>query len=354
MTPFLHRYALAIACVVAPFLFGLWPSSVMVAWLLWPSHVERVQLDYRLRDQPAQGPQREAAAGQKAERGEAAPGVRSDAKPDAAARFDLVAQHFSGLINSGLASGFLYFVCAAAFAVSGVFVQWRLGGRKLALVVAAFAVFAALETWLVVSAKQRRILVTDNILQLADRHDLLGHMPVADRWVQLLAIIIFIGLFTFGVLLTALAAASVRRGALVDRTDLDDRLFIIRVAMVMASALLVVVVLTAKAQLEWPISLLVEGERKALDPAGDAMTRLWGGSCTVAMLAAFLPGIAAWYLDRGAYRAVHPPSDARPEADGLDIAPLSTVTALLAVLAPVIASPILDAAKSLVSAVGAK
>ena len=71
----------------------------------------------------------------------------------------------------------------------------------------------------------------------------------------------------------------------------------------MASALLVVAVLQTKALVEWPIALLVEAQRKALDPAGDALTRLWAGSASVALLAAFLPGIAAWYLDRWDYRA---------------------------------------------------
>ena len=59
--------------------------------------------------------------------------------------------------------------------------------------------------------------------------------------------------------------------------------------MVLASALLVVAVLQTKALVEWPISLLVEAQRKALDPAGDALTRLWAGSASVALLAAFCP-----------------------------------------------------------------
>ena len=336
-----HRYALAIACVVAPFLFGLWPSSVTVAWLMAPSHVERMQLDYRLRDAPTPGPQGGAGA-EKAARAEASP----------APRFELVAQHFSGLVNFGLTSGFLYFVSAGALAVSGLIIRRRLGDRMLALAIAAFAVLGMLESWLVMADKQRRILVTDNILRLADGHDLLKDLPAAGRLVELLAFNLFVGLFAVGVVLMALAVGSVRRGPSVDRADLEDRLFVIRVTIVLASALLVVAVLQTKALVEWPISLLVEAQRKALDPAGDALTRLWAGSASVALLAAFLPGIAAWYLDRWDYRTTHPTSDAQP--DGLDIAPLSTVTAVLAVLAPVVASPILDVAKSLVSAVGAK
>jgi len=355
MIPFLHRYALAVACVVAPFLLGLWPSSVTVAWLMSPAHVERMQLDYHLRDQPAAGSQRAAGAEQKAEGGGAvSPANKGDAKSESAARFEVVAQHVSGLFNFGITSGFLYFVGAFACALSAMIVYRRLGGRMLALAVAAFAVVAGLETWLLMADKGRRILVTDNIWQLADQHDLLRHMPVTERMLELLAFNMFVGMFTVGMILMALAVGSVRRGPPVARTDLEDRLFVIRVTMVLASAMLVVAVLQIKALVEWPISLLVEAERKAIDSAGDAITRLWAGSSSLALLAAFLPGIAAWYLDRRDYRAAHPAAEAQPEADGLDIAPLSTVTALLAVLAPVVASPILDAAKSLVSAVGAK
>jgi hypothetical protein len=171
---------------------------------------------------------------------------------------------------------------------------------------------------------------------------------------ELLAFNIFVGLSTVGVVLMALAVGSVRRGPSVDHADLEDRLFVIRVTLVLASALLVVATLQIKALVEWPISLLVEAERKALDPAGDAITRLWAGSASLALLAAFLPGVTAWYLDRSDYRTAHPTSDAQAQPDGLDIAPLSTVTAVLAVLTPVVASPMLDAFKSLLTAVGAK
>jgi hypothetical protein len=318
-----------------------------------PSHVERIQLDYRLRDRPTATPA-DDGAGEKTAQGQASPAAARDDTRVAAGRFELVAQHFSGLANFALTSGFLYFVCAGAVAVSAVIIRRRLGGRMVAVVIAAFALVGALESWLVMAERQRRLLVTDNIFQLADRHDLLRDLPVAERLVELLAFNIFVGLSSVGVVLMALAVASVRRGPSVDRADLDERLFVIRVTMVLASALLVVAVVQGKALVEWPISLLVEAQRKALDPAGDATPRLWGGSASVALLAAFLPGIAAWYLDRADYRAAHPGPDAQTQPDGLDIAPLSTVTAILAVLAPVVASPILDASKSLLSAVGAK
>jgi hypothetical protein len=354
MAQFLRRYGLAIACVAAPFLLGLWASSATLVWLMAPSHVERITLDYRLRDQPAVAPSGVRPA-QKAEPGGTGPLPGRDGRTDEAARFDLVAKHFSGMVDFALASGFLYSVFVVAFAVSAATILRRAGWNVLAVAIAALCVVTAAETWLVMANKQRRLLVTDNIFQLVDRHDLLKEMPVAGRMTHLIAADTFVGLFTAGIILIALAAASVRRGADVDRADLEDRLLVIRITLSLASAILVVATLSTKALVDWPLSLLEETERKALGPAGDALTRLWAASSSIALLAAFLPGIAAWYLDREAYRAARPPAGPGQQPDdGLEIAPLSTVTSILVVLAPVVASPMLDAFRSLLTAVGGK
>jgi hypothetical protein len=357
MVRYLHRYGLAIACVAAPFLFGVWASSLTVAWLLAPSHVERIKLDYRFRDQPAATPSDSAARpGQTPEPGRTVPPAsKGDATADGAPRFQLVAQHFAGVVTYALGSGFLYFVCAVALALSAMTIVRRVGPKSLALAIGGFAIVSVAEAYLVMQDKPRRILVTDNIFQLADRHDLLKDMPVADRMVDLLAANIFVGLFTSGILLTALAVASIRRGAAVDRPDLEDRLLVIRAALCLASAILVADTLLARALVDWPISLLVDAERKALDPIGDAITRLWAVSSSIALLAAFLPAIAAWYLDRKIYRATQSPGDpAHRIDDGLDIAPASAVTGIVVVLAPVVASPLVDALKSLLTVVGGR
>jgi hypothetical protein len=352
MVQWLHRYALAIACVAAPALFGMWASSVTLAWLMVPSHVERIALDYRLRDQPAATPSAVKPA-QATEPGATGPAPGKDGKT--AARFELIALHFSGLVDFALASGFLYFVFAAASAVSAATIWRRSGPNSLVLAAAALSIVTAAETYLVMANKQRRVLFTDNIFQVADRHDLLKELPVAERMTDLIGVDIFIGLFTAGIIVIALATASIRRGADVDLADLEDRLLVIRYTLFLASAILVVVTLSTKALVDWPISLLEEAERKALGPGGDAITRLWAASSSIALLAAFTPGIAAWYLDRQAYRNAHPPAGpGRQPEDGLDIAPLSTVTSILVVLAPVVASPMLDTLKSLLTAVGGK
>ena len=48
---FLFRHGLAIACVVAPLVFGLWGSYLTVAAIMGAGHLETVRLDYRFRDQ---------------------------------------------------------------------------------------------------------------------------------------------------------------------------------------------------------------------------------------------------------------------------------------------------------------
>jgi hypothetical protein len=348
MAEYLRRYAFAIACVAAPLLFGMWSSSVTVAWLLGSSHVERIKLDYRLRDQPA------SSSDTRAEQpGEASKSAAGSANSAAAARFELVARHFSGLVNYAITTGLLFFVCAAAVVLSAPMILRRAGPRGLALVIIGFGIVTAVETALVMGDTQRRLLMTDNIFALADRHELLKDIPVAQRMNELLALNVFVGLFAAGMVLSALALASVRRGSQVDLADLKDRLFVIRVTLILSSALLVADTLSARALVDWPISLLAEAQRRALDLAGDALTRLWAASSSVALLAAFVPGIAAWHLDRRDFRAAHPAAaPGGPPDDGLDIAPWSAVTAVLAVLAPVIVSPLLDILKSLLTTVG--
>jgi hypothetical protein len=222
MVQWLHRYALAAACIAAPFLFGFLPSSLTVAWLMAGSHVESIKLDYRLRDQPAP-PQSEAPARseQKAEPGKTqTPPDKREGKTDPAARLELVARHFSGLVSYALTSGFLYFVGVAAFAVSAVIIFRRAGWQALALAIAFFSLIAAILTHLVMAHPERRLLVTDNIFRLTDRHDLLKEMPVAERMTDLLAANISVSMFTVGMLVSALAAASVLRGASVNLVDL--------------------------------------------------------------------------------------------------------------------------------------
>ena len=90
-----------------------------------------------------------------------------------------------------------------------------------------------------------------------------------------------------------------------------------------------------------------------------------GASGSIALLAAFAPAIVAWSLDANLYRSggaaaevgVGVESDGETQAPAASqdagvaaFAPLSALTSIVAVLAPVLASPFLDAIKSILGA----
>ena len=198
MIPFVHRYGLAIACVAAPFLFGLWPSSVTVAWLMAPGRLERMQLDYRLRDQPAAGAQgRALPSGRPRSR---LPRARATPRSPTRRRASSWSRSISpGWSNSGLTSGFLYFVCAGALAVSGRdSFAGASASRTLALAIAGFAVVGMSESWLVMADKQRRLLVTEQHPATRRRARSAEGSAGRGRMVELLAFNLFVGLFPSG------------------------------------------------------------------------------------------------------------------------------------------------------------
>ena len=83
----------------------------------------------------------------------------------------------------------------------------------------------------------------------------------------------------------------------------------------------------------------------------DALTLQVGAQGTIGLIAAFGPAIAAWSLDVAELRRIAPVNAARQPAaenqsalksqvdDGLVFAPFATIASLLAVLAPLLASP---------------
>lgn len=341
------RHGLAIACVVAPLVFGLWGGYLAVAAIMHAGHVDAIKLDYRFRDQllpnvvPA-SPPTAVSAEREAER------LAADR---ATARMDLVARHFSGIVNLAVSSSLLYFVAFVAFVAfaAGAFYVSRHAGRKVVVLVAlACLAAAAAQAGMMVQGDHRRVLVTGNILRLAEAHEALKELPMAGAVKTVLGINICVGLTSVLMLFASLYIATIRREK-PDLAGLKERLFVIRAVMVLASILLVIVVLFTRALVDWPLSLLTEAQKIALGPAAEALARVWGASASIALVASIAPAVISWHLDRELYRSGR--SEARATADGLEIAPMSTATSLLAVLAPVVASPMLDAFKSLLGAV---
>jgi hypothetical protein len=125
-------------------------------------------------------------------------------------------------------------------------------------------------------------------------------------------------------------------------------------ALVLVSAILVLYVIVSKVLLQWPLSLLIDAQEVALKRIADALIMYWSVAATIALLMIFMPAIIAWWLDVEAYRASQnggrQTAGAVGSSDGLDFAPGVTVTAVISVLAPLLASPVADSLKFVVGA----
>jgi len=219
----------------------------------------------------------------------------------------------------------------------------------------------------------------------------------------------FVSLWSIGTLLAALAILSIREDKRqLSRDVLEDRLRWLRMGLGLGSTFLVVGVLAQKALMAWPLALIDKDQAAGLQPLADALTLQLGAQGTMGLIAAFGPAIAAWYLDvlalrrkthsvggvakqkspaqpsiesrieetleyasispaeelhlrvtelrqeappaAGAAKQAPPPQQSvdRPDDESsLVFAPISTIAGLLAVLAPILASPFVDALKSI-------
>jgi hypothetical protein len=340
MPRFFHRHGLAIACVIVPLVFGLWGNYLVVAWFMDAGQVAAIRLDYQFRDRPELRP---SASPERAQ--------QKEAVEPAVARAELVARHFSGIVNLALSSSILCFIAAGAFAAGFVFVSRHAGRRVAALAAAAAIAVSAIQAVMIVESEHRRVLVTTNILRLAETHEALKELPMSGRVREIVAVNVVVGLSAVLMLFGSLYVAAIRRNSRTSLADLENRLLVIRVTLVLTSALLVAEVLFTRALVDWPLSLLTDGQKSALTPAAQALAAVWGTTGTITAVAATTPAIISWYLDREVYRERQKSEDKHVQADGLEIAPLSTVISLLAVVAPIVASPALDAFKSLLTAV---
>jgi Na+/melibiose symporter-like transporter len=87
------------------------------------------------------------------------------------------------------------------------------------------------------------------------------------------------------------------------------------------------------------------------------LTMQLGATGTIALVAAFAPAIIAWQLDVAAYNERSPKQEGGA-AVAMDInlvfAPMSLITSIVAVFAPLLASPFANALQSILGAVGGK
>jgi hypothetical protein len=137
----------------------------------------------------------------------------------------------------------------------------------------------------------------------------------------------------------------------------------IHLIIMFSSGAWIIVVISTKLFLEWPLTLISLPQAASLQLITDAVTMYIGALATVSIVAVLPPVMAAWFIDvtrfRSMYECAEPDlkgsniqgKSAEPivDDDGLNFAPISIATGALAVVAPVIASPIVDAVKHLLS-----
>jgi hypothetical protein len=324
----------------------------------------------------------------------------------------LVARHFSGHLGFAIATGVLWLAAIFLLLFASGAIRSLERDQRLTLaqtlspkrtisdlvwMIPAAWIFAVATVFGFSSTRQFRLLVFSNVFAVADAHPWLNEIPVGESILHLVHFNIFLGIWAVGVLLFALARASVRpqRTTSPSENDLKTRqdqlalrLSIITAALMLASVVLVLNVTSTKVLVDWPLSLLADEAREALAPAGSIIVQQWGVLGTVALIVAFAPAITAWHLDRDDYLktkqaivqstppaksesptsgaakteapaakpgvAESPPAQQKPPAgkseDALDVKLTQIITAVIALLAPMIASPLISGLQSLFSA----
>jgi protein-S-isoprenylcysteine O-methyltransferase Ste14 len=156
------------------------------------------------------------------------------------------------------------------------------------------------------------------------------------------------------VILIALAVISVRaKDEELIGPALRQRLFDLKALMVIVAGILVLTVLITRALIGWQINFLCQPERDALAPLAASLADYWGASSTGVMIAAFLPAFFAWSHDVAHFGEKILPDGTDAErkerlvTEGLVFAPTTSLTALLTIAAPALASPILNLVGSL-------
>jgi hypothetical protein len=301
-----------------------------------------------------------------------------------------LAKDLRGRASYAVASSLLYLASAAA-AVFGFSVVRRYSGARIAfgatlcfvflgyIVASTPAAFDLLRPLVVerilaaanklgppmnflVSGDADRSLFNQFVGGLFRRVDQFGNLAVTG----LVRLNSMIGLIAVGMLLAALASVSVRRQKPPTHEELLSRLTIMRIVLASGAAVPVVSVVCSSILIEWPTSLLSHSQQKAIAPIGEALNLMFGASCTLALIAALGPALAAFVLDPRAFRATladtrqaetteatsqdRAPANAAPAqrfADDLGFAVWPSISAVIAVFSPLLAPLLAELVKSI-------
>jgi hypothetical protein len=329
----LGTHGLALLCVLAPLVFG-YGALVATALLLPQELAQDLNYQFLSKEVSVQSSAMTEGTFQGKEQKTAA------TKPDPAIL--LLARDIHGRTLYGVASGFLYLASVCAFTFGFIIVARKSKSVKVAILAAlAFSIMAYLIVMSPSAIERLRPLVVEGILDAAPKaQPPINLLTTNGSLFETILLAIFsksrsglsatvialvrlnsvIALTSVGMLLSALASISVLRGD-EQRTrkqahdDLRDRLTNIHVFLGLGAVLLVIAVAASRLLIQWATSLLIESQEIAIAPLGNALNQLFGATCTLILIAAATPAIAAFFLDRQKYYQKWPePLDAEPAA----------------------------------------
>jgi hypothetical protein len=361
-----RRYALAWCCVILPIAFGF-AVTVLLSNQLVPNY--NVNSDYKL-DYKAVRAELTAQPKQTTADSSKSMETKSIGEPKADIAFLTPALHIAGRIDYAVASAFLLLAGLAAFGFGAVILFQRLHWLGAVAWILFFGLVAKVIAWYPQKPPFRE-LVVERLLNKADVWvpDLKLTTPTGEIAANIVAANTFLSLWPVGVVLAALWAVSIRPlSDNLDRAELEKRRLILQIALGLASALLVCGVLAQKTLMAWPLSLIQTDQANGLKPLADALTLQFGAMSSIALIGAFGPAITAWTLDAARLEQTveatvnianrpavvvktGPDQSKASQSEGkITFAPLSLLSSLFAVLAPLLASPFVEAFKNILAA----
>jgi len=144
--------------------------------------------------------------------------------------------------------------------------------------------------------------------------------------------------------------------------ELHDNAKYLRLLLYAASTAFVTSILSSKIYVDLPPRLVAPPSGAPLKAILDSLLSVWGATYSIVLITGFGPAFAVWLLRREKFRALKADERKRlldeageKEDDSLSILPMSTLTSLLSVIAPLVASPAFEALQKLFAAAsGAK
>jgi hypothetical protein len=351
VTKWLRRFGLAAACLVLPWSMpNTWPAQILIPW-----QKGVLSFGYQFA-QPATT---------------STPGTSTKPEPaisvpDATAKRGIIpdvlfVQHLANRVPFALVTGYFYLAAAAVLVFSGVIIMGYLGWVGLFFATLVYGIAAYMLVFLAPPQGpfdfELSLVVTD-LLDKADKEAPWDPLALGGGTGRAVISIwkfqLFLGMLPLGLLSLAVSLSSIRPSESdLQIEDLKRRLWTVRWALALASTMLIITVINVRVLLDWPLTLIEKSQAAVLAPLMNMMVFDVAGGSTLIMLCLFIPAITAYILDVNKYRALRKAGTSKPTTDdGLSLAPLSSLAGGLAILAPLLTSPVMELVKNLVHVVG--